>query len=93
MRFLGGFFCKVKDVENTVFDKARDAVLGVESALSVFANLVAKLNTANDNLKEVVVEADKVIKEHSDLKNKAQSSIQEYEVLLSNIEKLLGGKQ
>lgn len=93
MRFLGGFFSKVKEVEITVFDKARDAVLGVESALSVFANLVAELNTANNNLKDVVAEADQVIKEHSDLKQKAQNSIQDYETLLSNIEKLLGGKQ
>lgn len=85
------FFKKVKEIEVTIFDKAKMAVLGVESALSIFANLIGELNHANENLKSVVDEADKVIQEHQDLKDKAQSSIQEYETLIQNIEKIIGG--
>ncbi|MFT8313288.1 MAG: hypothetical protein ABF633_03420 [Clostridium sp.] len=86
-----GFFKKVKEVEVTLFDKAKLAVLGVESAMSVFANLISELNHANNSLKEVVDECEQVIQEHKDTQDKAKASIQEYETLLQNIEKLMGG--
>lgn len=87
------FFKKAKQVEVTIMDKARKAVLGVESALSIFANLVSELNNANNSLKSVVSECEQVIQEHQDIKDKAASSIQEYEILLENIEKIIGGRK
>lgn len=86
-----GIFKKGKEVEITLFDKAKMAVLGVESALSVFANLVSELNNANNSLKEVVDECEQVIQEHKDTQDKAKATIKEYESLLQNIEKLMGG--
>lgn len=86
-----GFFKRVKAVEVSIVDKAKMAVLGVESALSVFANLVAELNSANNSLKSVVDDCEQVITEHKDVQDKAKGSIKEYEALLKNIEKLLGG--
>lgn len=77
----------------SVFDKAKQVITGVDNALAVFSTLVKELETANDKLKAVVDEADKVIGEHSELKEKAQCSMAEYETILTNIGGIVGGKK
>ena len=89
-RFIS-FFTKVKSAEVSIFDKAKMAILGVESAMTVFSGLISELKTANENLQTVVTDCEKVITEHTEVQDKAKASINEYESLLNNVEKLIGG--
>ena len=91
LKRLFSFFKRVKTTEGSIFDKARNAVLGVESALSMFSGLLAELEDANKNLQTVADDAKAVIQEHTDLREEAVSAMYEYTNLMNNVQKLVGG--
>ncbi|MPN05223.1 hypothetical protein SDC9_152473 [bioreactor metagenome] len=80
-----------KKIELTMVERVHNAVLGVESATAVFSKTVEEIIVANEQLKNVVNDCEQVISEHQYLKDKSQKAIQENELLLQNIKKLVGG--
>ena len=88
---LLNFIKKGQAVEVSFFDKVELAVLGAESALSVFENLMKELRNSNEILNSVVTDCDALINEHIELQNKATQSTKANEALITNIEKLIGG--
>lgn len=86
-----GLFAKETNKKVTVSERTENVVAGVESALSVFSNLIGELHHANDNLLEVVNECEQIIDEHKEVQDIAKQQLKEYETLLQNLENVVGG--